>query len=148
MHLFNHSPTPSGLRCCYWSPDYVAPTPFCNSSKLSDSEKQILSDFEELKYSELLAEINGGLEINPHALQAGGFRNEAAVFEEKSSRFIDFKKAVDLYFSGPKKFYPVLNLFLKKGQKGFGLYNIQTIAGVPAKSRQKHKINRSDFLTR
>lgn len=141
--LHNDLPIPSGLRCCYWSPHHVA-QPFCLSSKLSEKEAKLISDFEELKCTEETYQYYADLETNPHTFQVGGFRIEVGV-DEKISAVIDAKQAVERYLSSPKKFY---FLRTKKAQKGFGLYNIQTSDGRPTKNAQKSIINRSDFLTR
>lgn len=146
MHPHNSFPTPSGLRLCYWHPDYVPECqPFCLVSRLSDQENKACLDFEELKFFERLEKTKLELQRDASPSKGQGAQDDEFIFNGCESVFIDVKKAVALYFSGPKKLYFFQH---KKVAKGFGLYNIQTNDAAPSKTAEKLSINRSDFLTR
>ena len=139
--LYNSSPVPPGLRCCYWDADYIASQPFCISSRLTDKEAKDLAEFEEFKFWER----NENLKQELFQEILNGTIDDDYLDQEPEVIFIDVKKAVDAFMFAPKKFY--FAGFAKPAKK-FGFYNIQTSGRVLPKLKQETQQLRAFFLTR
>jgi hypothetical protein len=135
--LYNTNPVPPGLRHCYWDADYIASQPFCITSKLTEKESQDLAEFEELKFWERFDSVKA--ELSESDLD----ETLEEVLQDDLS--IDVKKAVDLYFASPKKFY--FAGFVKNA-KEVGFYNIQPSDGVPSFKTSTSREFRQNYLTR
>lgn len=140
-NLFNSNPVPSGLRLCFWHPEYIAAQPFCITSKLTQKEKKELAEFEEMKFWERAQDLQQHLELIDDEPDFEDTRVSA--FKIGSS--IDIKKVIKNYMDSPKKFYFFRSRFvLEKAVFKFGFCNTQTNDGLPSKS----SVNRSHFLAR
>lgn len=125
-------------RRCYWDPLYVAPPPFCLSSKMTEKEIKIYSDFQEMLFNELLEIRNSESHAAAHCpLGSEGGEDEEISINRQSLRRSEIEKRLNLYFSSPA------SEALETAKK-FGFCNTQTNASIAAKM----VINRTDFLAR
>lgn len=123
---------------CYWSFSYISPEPFCLSRKMTDQENFIFDEFQQLLAVERLEIIKtGGAGGAPRLRDVEADKPTVLTIDGQTMRAIVAKSEQN------KKFFGFL-FAPKKVPVGFGLYNIQTIAAIEAKT----PFLRSDFLAR
>lgn len=143
MDLNNSLLTPPGLRLCYWHPQYE-PLFLCQSSKQSEAEKHLE-----------LEQMEQAIFANPekYRLEASEANGRSVDESEEADEFI-FDRENQKRINHAHNFVCVFQAFdvmlqeNNKEKNRFGLYNIQTIAGVQAVTKSTAPEIRAKFLRR
>lgn len=131
MSLYNDRPIPEGLRKCYWDPAYIAAQPFCITTKLSDHEAQLMSEYEEQCFWENLHQLEEVLK-------------QEVKEQQETGDFDVYLSVVDANKARAKIILSQIEEDLKSGAFQLGFCNTPTSGGLPPKTA----LNRQDYLTR
>lgn len=142
-------------RVCYWSPDYIPSEPFCKSSRMTEQETALFLSFQaELaveKERNFFDALSNGRQAFRFSTESEGFSGamDGTAGHEAGQNRPEFTKKSATVAGILKKIqknyvFSLEALSALKSQKSWVLYNIPTIAGVPAKTT----FNKRDFLSR